>query len=138
MMRTDRTIPHTDNVPEIYCALAAVFNNEADTAKIINELYAAEINCITVHQPKAEPTTIIEVAVVRAEKLWSIDEALSKLFLQIDKSLIELREIVQNNKGQILVDIAFYQYGTYPTLYFGGDNMTKIHLLGANISIDPF
>ena len=138
MTRTNHTIPHTDKIPEIYCALAAVFNNEANTTQIINELSAAEISCIAVHQPKAEPTTIFEVAVVRAEKLWSIDEALSKLFLQIDKSLIELRGIVRKNKGQILVDIAFYQYGTYPTLYFGGDNMTKIHFLDANISIDPF
>ena len=138
MRNTDFDIPNKDNIPEIYCSLAAVFSSEVNATQILDEFGSAGIDCFAVRKPKVEPTVIIEVAVVRAEKLWSIDEALSKLFSSIDKSLCEFKRIVMKHNGTSLIDIAFYQYGTYPSLFFQGENMKKIHFLSANISIDPF
>ena len=60
------------------------------------------------------------------------------MFSRVDNYLNKIKEITKKYNGKICIDIAFYEYGTYPALLFSGENMKKIHYLEADISIDPY
>ena len=40
--------------------------------------------------------------------------------------------------GSILIDLSFNHYEKYPSLLFNGEHMKTIHMLGADLSIDPY
>lgn len=40
--------------------------------------------------------------------------------------------------GSILIDLSFHHYEKYPSLLFNGEHMKTIHMLGADLSIDPY
>lgn len=125
-------------IPEIYCAISIMLNPNADIDMLIKRLNQLGIKNIKIINPKCEETISLEIAIVRNEKLWYLDEALTKMFTQIDNCLIQLKNLVEIFEGKICIDIAFYQYGTYPALEFMGENMKKIRFLEADISIDAY
>lgn len=125
-------------VPEIYCAISIMLNENADISALIEKLKQLGIADIKIITPKYEATLSLEIAIVKNEKFWYLDEALTKMFSQIDNCLIQLKKMVDIFEGRICIDIAFYQYGTYPALEFMGENMKKIRFLEADISIDAY
>lgn len=45
---------------------------------------------------------------------------------------------MKNHNARAIINIAFWQYGTYPALSITGKNMEYIRLLQADIDIDPY
>lgn len=125
-------------VPEIFCALSILLNENSDISAFENDLLKAGIRCQKKSKPKCEPLFRLDLAIIHYERFWELDSALAKMFSTINWSLPQLKGIVNKYRGYIYIDIAFYQYGSYPALTISGDNMKKIRELEANISIDPF
>lgn len=125
-------------VPEIFCALSILLNEDSDISALENDLLKAGIRCQKKRKPKCEPLVRLDLAIIQYERFWELDSALAKMFSTINWSLSQLKGIVNKYRGDIYIDIAFYQYGIYPALTISGDNMKKIRELEANISIDPF
>ena len=125
-------------MPEIYCAISIVLNENTDANELIEKLNQLGIADVEITTPKCESIISLEIAVVRNEKFWYLDEALTKMFNQIDNYLVQLKKLINDFEGKVCIDIAFYQYGTYPALEFMGDNMKKIRFLEADISIDAY
>lgn len=124
-------------IPEIYCAISIIFEQSADVDKILSSLREIGISEIKVCKPKCESLVSLDIAIVKKEQFWYLDDALTKMFLKIDR-IEQLKKVVREHKGNFCIDIAFYQYGTYPALEFIGENMEKIRYLEADISIDAY
>lgn len=127
-----------DRIPEIYCAVSLMFDAETDMESVISDLKNIGINQTVFHKPRYGNAVYLDIAVVANACLWSVGDALSAMFSQIQASFQSVRNIVCRYAGKIYIDISFYQYGRYPVLVIDGDNMEKIHVLGANISIDAY
>ena len=80
----------------------------------------------------------LDIAIVKYEQFWELNDALTKMFLGVGDCLHPLKNIISKYQAETYIDIAFYHYGTYPALSIYGGNMEKIRFLEANISIDPF
>lgn len=131
-------IIENEKMPKIYCAICILFDKESET-----DLFSEALNQIGIHDfkirfPKYSQRMCYDMAIVNNEEFWYLDEALAKMFQKVDGVLPQLKEFVDEFKGKIFIDIAFYQYGKYPALLFSGDNMKKIRFLEADISIDPY
>jgi hypothetical protein len=121
-----------DAIPEIYSAITFFFEKNVDVDMILNELKGlgicdTEVIGVSIH-----------FAIIYYERIWYLDDALTKMFSKVDGCLPQLKDILVRHKGRAIIDIAFYQYGTYPALEFCGENMKKIRFLEADISIDPY
>lgn len=127
-----------DSVPKIYCALSLFFDLNININLFIEELNRIGIFDIRYSKPKSEKLINFDIAIINYEHLWTLEEALTKMFSNVDNCIVELKKLVEKYNGEIYIDIAFCQYGTYPALLFNGMNMEKIHFLNANISIDPY
>ncbi len=125
-------------IPEIYTALVLTFNQWVDIELIIHELKKIGIDEAEVRKPRTEPLICLDIAIVKYEQFWELNDALAKMFLAIDDCLRPLKNIIDKYQAETYIDIAFYYYGTYPALSIYGENMEKIRFLEANISIDPF
>lgn len=125
-------------IPDIYCAISLSFDKNADVSSILETLKKLDIHDIIIRNPKCENIIAIDLAVIKNEKFWYIDAALTKMFSKVENHLIDLKEFAIKSNCHILIDISFRQYGTYPALVFSGENMKKIHYLNADISIDPY
>ena len=125
-------------IPEIYCSISVSFSNDIDIQPIIFELNKIGILDIQIVTPKCEPIVNLDFAIIYYESFWYLSEALTKMFSKIDYCIVELKNIITTYNGKFSIDIAFYQYGTYPALEFEGENMKKIRFLEADISIDPY
>lgn len=126
-----------NKIPEIYCAISVSFERNTNMTSVSDSLNQIGIYNFEIHTPKCEPIVCLDIAIVKNEPFWYLDEALTKMFLQVENCLSDLKEIIKKFHGQVCIDVAFYQYGTYPALTFFGENMKKIHFLEADISIDP-
>ena len=58
------------------------------------------------------------------------------LFREIN--LGEIQSITTQRQANVLIDISFHHYGTFPALVFASKNMDTIHKLHTSISIDPY
>lgn len=67
-----------------------------------------------------------------------MDDVLAELLDQADGRIEQIKNIASKYQAEIMIDISFWQYGTYPALIFDGESMKKIHLLDANMSNDIF
>ena len=123
--------------PEIYCALSIVFDQSINVDVVLSNLKEFVLSEIKIRRPKYETSVCLDVAIVNNERLWHLDEALTKVFAQIHQ-IERMKEFVFEHGGTFYIDIAFYQYGTYPSLEFVGENMKKIRFLEADISIDAY
>lgn len=126
-------------MPEIYCCIIVHYDKaDKDDYRILEEIKKIGVYVEKILETKDKSNIDIEIAVVYYENFWYLHDALTKMFSQVDDHLSELKAIVDKYKAEVIIDIAFYQYGTYPALEFSGANMQKIHLLNADISIDPY
>ena len=127
-----------DKTPEIYSAMTFEYNKDEDAEMAVKEFTSMGVSDIKVVKPQCSSITKISIATVKNKRLWDIDEALTIMFSRVDNYLNKIKEITKKYNGKICIDIAFYEYGTYPALLFSGENMKKIHYLEADISIDPY
>ena len=127
-----------NRIPEIYCAITVLFDENMDVVPIVHSLRQIGISKVEIIKPQYDSVICLSIATVDNERFWYLDEALSKMFSQVGGCLSGLKEVVIKSRGEIRIDIAFYQYGTYPALEFSGDNMKKIRFLEADISIAPY
>ena len=127
-----------DQIPEIYCALSVSAEENESISYIAEKFQQLGISEYEIITPKFDSYANINFAIVRNEKHWYLDDALTKMFSKIDDCLPQLKKIVDDYGAKLCIDIAFYQHGTYPALEFIGDNMSKIRFLEADISIDAF
>lgn len=67
---------------------------------------------------------------------WHMEDLLAELLSLCDTS--QILHTINEFNGEVLIDLWFYHYDSYPSLYFGGRNMEIIRNLHANISIDPY
>jgi len=124
-------------MPEISCAISMLFDQDVEVDKIVASLKEMGISEVNVNRPKYELLVSLDIAIVKFERFWYLDDALTKMFSKIN-DIGRLKEIVTEYRGSFCIDIVFYQYGTYPALEFIGDNMKKIRFLEADISIDAY
>ncbi len=102
----------------------------------------AEISQITQHLPQNvevdKYTDCINITYAQVDNMYSfeIDDLLTELFLLCDLDVIQT--VCKLFNGKPFIDIAFYHNEIYPALVFEGKNMEIIHLLSADISIDPY
>ena len=128
-----------DEIPEIYSAIVFKFEKNVDVDIILNDLKGLEICDVKVIRPKCFPSVVcIGFAIIYYERFWYLDEVLTKMFSKVEGYLPQLKDILVKYNGMAYIDIAFYQYGTYPALSFCGENMKKIRFLEADIHIDPY
>ena len=66
---------------------------------------------------------------------YEIDDLLTLLFSKVN--LEEIQSIITQHHANVLIDISFHHYGTFPALVFEGENMDTIHKLNASISLIP-
>ena len=114
------------------------YDKDEDAEMAVKEFTSMGVSDIEVVKPQCSSITKISIATVKNKRLWDIDDALTIMFSRVDNYLNTIKEITKKYNGKICIDIAFYEYGTYPALLFSGENMKKIHYLEADISIDPY
>lgn len=136
-MKSKVQISESDSIPEIYSAISLVFDRNTNIISVISELNKHDIYDIKIRRPRNELTTCLDLAVIHNERFWELNDALTKMFSKVENCLGELRNIATKYHGEVYIDIAFYQNGTFPALVICGQNMRNICFLEANISIDP-
>lgn len=126
-----------DQTPEIYCALTmfvpfesgdAVFHYAKDHGLSLT----AKNTCCNGIEHR------FIVAEVYYAKSWHLDETLSQLFEKVRRIVPQLLHMMQEFMARFALEIAFWQYGTYPSLSITGKNTEIICLLKADIDIDPY
>lgn len=76
------------------------------------------------------------VAEVKDYYDWEIDVVLTKLFSLCD--LEHISEITKMFGGSVHIGIWYYSYGAHPAIILEGENMSIIHKLKANLSIEAY
>lgn len=127
-----------DKTPKIYCAIDIWLNKNSDAALFSEALKRIGVYDFKIRIPKYSQKMSHNIAVIKNEEFWYLDEALTKMFQKVEGFLPQLKEIIDEFQAEVVIDVAFYQYGKYPALMFSGDNMKKIRFLEADISIDPY
>ena len=124
-------------IPEIYCDLSLLFPVECDDG-ILQHIIAISAGASIYKKNSESSVKCLIVAKTGYLKTWYLDEALAQLFRKIEGILPELADLTQVHGAKALVNIAFWQYGTYPALSITGKNMAHIRALWADIDIDPY
>ena len=117
--------------PWLYGSIVLVFPTH------ISDVMLADIMSQSITYNRYPET--IEMVWVEVDCVYSfeIDDLLTKLFEKCD--IMKIQEIIARLKGKVLIDISFHHYDDiYPALLFEGKNMEIIHMLNADISIDPY
>ena len=134
--------------PEIYCSIVLLFEQDEDAVQASEFFGKIGLKDYELRQPKLwmmrklnldyPRKTYIDIATVRYELFWNLDDALGKMFRKIDAHLKEIKQVIDTYHCESLIDICFYKYDTYPALSISGENMAKIRFLEADIEIDPY
>lgn len=128
-----------DRIPDVYCAVALSFPERTDMKAVFEALEQIGICDFKMKTPKCSSDIWLDIAVVNYEPFWHIDEALTKMFSQIDGKLSSLAEIAEKFDASIYISISYCEYGTNPSVTISGENMKKIRLLKVSgISVDPY
>ena len=127
-----------DAAPEMYAAISLIFAKDIDEMSVINELKNIGICDAKIRKPKYEDEVCVNIAAVQNKCFWELNDVLSEMFSKVEYCLGEIKDIAYKYRGDIYIDIAFCQHGTYPALVICGQNMKNICFLCAGISIDPF
>lgn len=117
-------------IPKLYGSIILIFPCEHLSSQVLDLLPAnAEI---------AEYTDFVEVVFCELDNVysWEIDDLLSRLFANCD--LVLLCDLISKHHARVLIDISFHHYEKFPALIFENRNMQIIHMLQADISIDPY
>lgn len=129
-----------DKTPEISCACLINFPENIEVSPIIDSLKQIGITKMKINKPRYDSAVSISISICDDgyKSFWYLEDALTEMFSHIDSCLFDLCKIIKKFHGEVIIDIAFYQYGTYPALEFCGENMRKIRYLEADISIDAY
>lgn len=80
----------------------------------------------------------VEIIYRKVESLrsWDVSDIPAALFAKcVLKNISAAKE---RFNGSVLIDLSFHRYEKYPSLLFNGEHMKTIHMLGADLSIDPY
>ncbi|MEA4870722.1 MAG: hypothetical protein VB062_08845 [Christensenella sp.] len=128
---------HMDPIPEIYCALAVIV-----PASALAPGFEDQLDQLIGHPvvPSKSFDDELSYTLVKTGNIpsWELNEVLKQMFGMLDGKLEGLKNLIRTYGYSFYVDIAFYQHGTYPALYFTGEAMKNIILLEADIGIDPY
>ena len=128
----------SDEMPNIYCAINVRFANENDALYAIKQLAELSVKTTEYRKTKVIGQGYFSIACIKNKPYWYLDDALKDMFAMIDHCLPQICRIIKQNCGWSLIDIAFYHDERYPALVFEGENMRKIRMLEADISIDAY
>ena len=128
----------SDEMPNIYCAINVRFANENDALYAIKQLAELSVKTTEYRKPKVIGQGYFSIACIKNKPYWYLDDALKDMFAMIDHCLPQICRIIKQHCGRSLIDIAFYHDERYPALVFEGENMRKIRMLEADISIDAY
>ena len=67
---------------------------------------------------------------------WEVNDLLTKLFCDCNFDLLLI--VKEKIEAKLIIDISFLHKIKYPALVFNGTNMSYIHMLNADLSIDPY
>ena len=122
-------------IPTIQCELSVSFLDE-ETA----QNFAAEIDLLTgkssrVFKPRITNKWLVDAVYMR-DKSWELDEVVSKLFDSIDNVKNQIKELIIQYRGEVVIDIAVYETDTYPALIFSQETIQNIGFFSASVGID--
>lgn len=133
----EKKMDYRDRIPEITCMINIELK-EQYAIPFISALYEIGIDNFKYFPLKRTPFVYFEVAEIKYKPDWCLDDTLKEMFKKADNYLTKLKSLIEIFDGKTLIDISFYEYGTFPALIISGDNMKKIRFLEADISIDPY
>ncbi len=122
-----------DKMPDLYGGVVLMFPKSVLFSQITS-LFGKDVK-IRVYEGMSEMTYLTYTKVKKIYS-WEVNDLLTALFQQCDFDLLLLAQ--KQLGAKILIDIAFYHHHKYPALIFDGANMEIIHMLKADISIDPY
>ena len=128
----------SDEIPTIYCAIAVCFADDNDALCAIKQLAELSVKTTDYHKPKVMGQGYFDIACIKNKPYWYLDDALKDMFAMVDHCLPQICGIIKQNRGEPFIDIAFYHDERYPAFEFKGENMRKIRMLEADISIDAY
>ena len=137
-MKTKEDNTSIDKTPEIFSSIVLCFDESLELETLKKSINHIGITEFKICRPKFEPKINIEIAIVNYESFWSLDDAISKMFSYVDNVLNELKETVKKLDGTFYINIAFFQFGTYPAIVLSRENIEKIAFLEASMGIDPY
>lgn len=120
-------------VPDWYGAVVLYFPGSVPI-----ECLEAALSCSLTVNTYHDIADTVEIIYREVESLrsWDVSDILAALFAKCD-----LKKIVATTDrfdGSVLIDLSFHHYEKYPSLLFNGEHMKTIHMLGADLSIDPY
>lgn len=123
----------TERVPDWYGAVVLYF-----PVTVPVECLEAALSChLEVNTYDDIPETMeIVYQEVKSLRSWDVSDMLAALFAKCD--LKKISAATARFNGRILIDLSFHHYEKYPSLLFRGEYMKTIHMLGADLSIDPY
>lgn len=119
-----------NKIPQLYGAIVLIFPC-AHLSPQVSGALPANIEIV-------EYSNFVEAVYCELDNVcsWEIDDLLSQLFINCDLNL--LCDFISIHNARVLIDISFHHYEKFPALVFEGRNMQIIHMLQADISIDPY
>ena len=119
-----------NTIPNLYGALVLIFSGETSKTRIVDILHE-----YTDYQT-CENSIEVVYREIKDFNSWEVDELITALFGLCDFGAINAAREQLN--AQILLDVSFVHYERFPALVFSGKNMHLIHMIQADISIDPY
>ena len=119
-----------NKTPNLYGALVLYFSKETSRIQIADVLHE-----YTDYQ-MFEDTVEIVYREIKTFYSWDVDDLLTELFNLCDFEAIKAAQ--EQLGAKVLLDVSFIHYDSYPALLFSGKNMNQIHMIQADISIDPY
>lgn len=126
----------SDRLPEIYCDIMLVFPDDCENIS----KYFEGTDIIPSRPGRYGKAPLGRWIIAKTDYLkeWYLDEALAVLFKKVDAVFPQIIDLMKDHDAKAIINIAFWQFGTYPALSITGKNMEYIRLLHANIDIDPY
>ena len=134
-MTTTEELNTSRQIPTIRCTFSVSFTDATTAQNFATSVYALVGRKLKIFKPKASNEWIVDVAVLD-EQFWYLDEAVSKLFAQIDKDKNQLKKMIIQHHGEVAIDIAAYETETYPALFFSRETVQNICFFSASVGID--
>lgn len=120
-------------VPDWYGAVVLYFPGSVPIKRL-----EAALSCSLTVNTYHDIANTVEIIYQEVESLrsWDVSDILAALFAKCDLKNISVAK--ERFNGSILIDLSFHHYEKYPSLLFNGEHMKTIHMLGADLSIDPY
>jgi len=127
------------HIPDIHCEIDLIFDGVIKTDDIINLLRNINIKVVDVIYPEYDKCTVLALdGKVEHMKSWYLSEALDLLFSAVKDKLVQIRKIVETFNGNVVIDVSFIHFDSYPALEFSCEHINYISQLNASVDIDPY